>query len=677
MTASNWPRFVRIAIRVVLFTLILSFGFGLIQPEALLGKISGYNLLFPGRTRFPFGEYPQEAYNMTINNLDAMFASHEINNPLAVHNEYRVLVVGDSSVWGTLLRPEETLSGQLNALGLKTCDGRKMRFYNMGYPTLSWMKDLVILSEAQRYDPDMIIWMVTLESAGKIHELESPILLANPEKVAAVIQERQLQGYDLPITNSGLLENNLLAKRRDLADIIRLQVYGTMWAATGIDQVYPDRFELAQRDFEADATGFYEYQDPLQATDLAVDLIDAGRQMYANIPVLVVNEPIMISSGENSDVRYNYYYPRWAYDQYRQIMTAQAKGRDWQYLDLWNLVGEYEFTNTAIHTTPNGTQLTAQKIGEVVNQITYKTMNCLGNKMGTLYSLPTPTIVPTLTASPTAAAAQVHVTETPRVMVQSTPPVCNAEAWQDMAIVPGYVSPELIQSYQQGLLNGNNAHAISVIGDCQNVPSVFLGTFDDPASYRLGEEYAYLQPVIDYYKGSFARRGVAVSGGYNVASVLSPLQADPTVCEKGETPLDCELRLQKPGIVFISMETWWSKRPADVYEGYMRQIIERVLETGAIPILATKADDLEGNHEINQTIVKLGCEYQIPVWNFWKAVQPLPDEGLWTDGFHLTVGQNFFDNPGEMTMGRTMRNLSALQSLYSVWSILQQEQPQP
>ena len=66
-----------------------------------------------------------------------MFASHLIAAGPKPEDEYRVIVIGDSSVWGTLLRPEESLAGQLDAAGLTTCDGKQVRVYNLGYPTIS------------------------------------------------------------------------------------------------------------------------------------------------------------------------------------------------------------------------------------------------------------------------------------------------------------------------------------------------------------------------------------------------------------------------------------------------------------------------------------------------------------------------------------------------------------
>jgi hypothetical protein len=82
--------------------------------------------------------------------------------------------------------------------------------------------------------------------------------------------------------------------------------------------------------------------------------------------VTFVNEPILVSQGKNSDLRYNFFYPRWAYDQYRQQLSSLAQSSGWEYLDLWNLVDQAEFTNSAIHLTPAGEKLLAERVGQAL-----------------------------------------------------------------------------------------------------------------------------------------------------------------------------------------------------------------------------------------------------------------------------------------------------------------------
>ncbi|HEX6270861.1 MAG TPA: hypothetical protein VFZ43_11535 [Anaerolineales bacterium] len=262
----------------------------------------------------------------------------------------------------------------------------------------------------------------------------------------------------------------------------------------------------------------------------------------------------------------------------------------------------------------------------------------------------------------TALAVTRTFTPAPTTSPTPKPPLAEG-AWMNMPAVPTGVSDRAREIYELGLALGNDPTRFSVIGDCQNVSSYFLAVFDKQGEFSLGAEYAYLQPTIDYYQGSFSRTSLAVKGGFNAAAVISPLRADPKSCNNNESPLDCELRVWNPSVVFVSMETWWSEKPAEEYDKYMRRVIDRIIEAGAVPIIATKADNLEGDHSINATVAQIAYEYDTPLWNFWAAVQPLPNHGLWRDGFHLTFARNYFDDPERMKSAWPWRNLTALQTL--------------
>ena len=101
-----------VLLKAALLLLLFNFAFLLIKGVPF-NRLSLYNSVFPGRERFPFGE-TRESYNLSLFDLDAMFASHVLNGAEKTPDEYRVLLIGDSSVWGTLLTPEQTLAGQLN-----------------------------------------------------------------------------------------------------------------------------------------------------------------------------------------------------------------------------------------------------------------------------------------------------------------------------------------------------------------------------------------------------------------------------------------------------------------------------------------------------------------------------------------------------------------------------------
>ena len=243
------------------------------------------------------------------------------------------------------------------------------------------------------------------------------------------------------------------------------------------------------------------------------------------------------------------------------------------------------------------------------------------------------------------------------------------EAWMVAPIVP-QVTDTAREIYQRGLELGNRHDSFSKVGDCQNVSSHFLAIFDDPAEYALGD-FDSLQSTIDQFEESWARTSASVDNGFNVASVLSPLWSDPDVCEPGENPLECEYRLNKPSIVIVSMETWWAQRPAEEYEDYMRQIVEFWIDKGVVPILATKADNLEGDYGLNNAVYNVATEYDIPLWNFWLSIQTLPGNGLSEDDFHLTFARNFYDDPVRLQYSWPLRNLTALQAIDAVYQGLQ------
>lgn len=251
-------------------------------------------------------------------------------------------------------------------------------------------------------------------------------------------------------------------------------------------------------------------------------------------------------------------------------------------------------------------------------------------------------------------------------------PTVSLTDWTDLPVVPFEMSDRVREIYKHGLELGNNPNRFIKVGDCDATVTWFLGDFDlGPRYYSLGE-YEYLQETIDYFHGSFGRESIAVKRGFNAASVLSPIWADHELCEKNETPLACEVRIQMPLYAFVMIGTNDIHR-VEQFETNLEKIINYLIEHGVVPILVTKADNLEGDHRINQIISNVAQDYELPIWNYWRAVQTLPDQGLQEDGAHLTFAANKFDNPVNMRAAWPWRNLTALQVLDFVRTGLSEE----
>jgi hypothetical protein len=291
-----------------------------------------------------------------------MFASHTISRPKAA-DEFRLVFIGDSGVWGWLLENEQTLAGHINQGNYETANGRRVIAYNLGYPILALSKDLLILEEALVHEPDMIVWLVTLDSFPRHKQLQPPMVQNNQARMESLINRYNLalNPGDEGFVRPDFWEQTIVGQRRPLADLLRLQLYGFSWMATGIDQAVPDEITLRQSDFSEDIN-WQTFTEPAPLTDveLAFDLLAAGIELAGDVPVIVVNEPIFISVGENNHLRYNAFYPRWAYDAYRQLLADKSDKHHWQYLDLWDSIPSEEFTDTPVHLTARGEDLLAE-----------------------------------------------------------------------------------------------------------------------------------------------------------------------------------------------------------------------------------------------------------------------------------------------------------------------------
>ncbi|MFZ6031361.1 MAG: hypothetical protein ACOYYS_26930 [Chloroflexota bacterium] len=265
-----------------------------------------------------------------------------------------------------------------------------------------------------------------------------------------------------------------------------------------------------------------------------------------------------------------------------------------------------------------------------------------------LVAIQSPTASTTRTASETATPAPTNTpadppTETPPPTLTPTPtetliPTADTrllpDLWSAWTVLPT-VSGSLKPIYLRGKELGNDPNMFTRIGDCQSLPEVFLGIYDTDR-YWLGEDYKYLQGTIDHFAGAFSTPNVTVKDGYGVNSVFSPLMADPEWCESNETPLACEYRLHKPSVAFISMGTNWAPGGSGKFEEYLRQIVDFCFEHGIIPVLMTKADNIEQDNLLNKAIARVAYDYDIPMINVWAALQYMPNHGLQQDGIYLT-----------------------------------------
>ncbi|HNS07320.1 MAG TPA: SGNH/GDSL hydrolase family protein [Anaerolineaceae bacterium] len=268
-------------------------------------------------------------------------------------------------------------------------------------------------------------------------------------------------------------------------------------------------------------------------------------------------------------------------------------------------------------------------------------------------------------------------TETSPPVPTQTTIVRTPGFWKELPILPEELSVRAREIYQQGLAMGNDPRVYTKIGDCNSMSPDFLAGFG--GQYDLGEDFAYLQPAIDYFKKSYRLPNQATNPGTTTSRLLVSLWNNDE-CLPNEPMLECQYRVDNPSIAIIMLGTIDAKthqRQPEVYEQNLRVIIEKTISLGILPVLATKADNIEGDNSINETIARLAIEYELPLWNFWKAAQPLVNHGLQTDGEHLNFWSappsTDFSLPIALDYGKEVKNITALQLL----NFLMEELPAP
>ncbi len=273
----------------------------------------------------------------------------------------------------------------------------------------------------------------------------------------------------------------------------------------------------------------------------------------------------------------------------------------------------------------------------------------------------TPTEMPTNTALPTEIPTETIV------------PTLAPADWQNWPVIPESVSDKMKQVYQAGLDAGNNPAVFSKIGDSNSVMPSFLSCYDfGSKGYDLGP-YANLQPVITQFQWSFSRYSRGTKNGATAADMDGYNWYDDNVCWPYESALNCEYRLNNPSIAFIMFGTNDALMDSKIFREHLKSLVQKTLDRNIVPILGTKIDNLEGDNSFNEIIAETAAENEVPLWNLWRAEQPLPNHGLKEGDVHPTANDTSLCNfSGEdlQKYGWTMRNLTALQVLDRVWRLL-------
>ncbi|NLX09266.1 MAG: hypothetical protein GXY36_06385 [Chloroflexi bacterium] len=231
--------------------------------------------------------------------------------------------------------------------------------------------------------------------------------------------------------------------------------------------------------------------------------------------------------------------------------------------------------------------------------------------------------------------------------------------------------------FESGQQQNRKPTVVSKIGDCLTDNQYFLSPFGWH-EYNLGN-FVQLQEVISHFSLSLSYDSLAAYDGLVTTAVLDPAFANPMACLPGESPLRCEYRIRQPSVAVIMFgaQDLLFTSPAD-FDRSLRRIVHETIQAGVIPILSTFPGNVrlwDESVEYNQIVVLVALDYNVPLINLWRALEPLPNHGLNTDGRHLSLpvttgGDLTGDN---LRQGYPLRNLVTLQTLDALWRTAMQQ----
>ncbi|TVR22938.1 MAG: hypothetical protein EA396_04900 [Anaerolineaceae bacterium] len=293
-----------------------------------------------------------------------------------------------------------------------------------------------------------------------------------------------------------------------------------------------------------------------------------------------------------------------------------------------------------------------------------------------------PPVVSQVTPTPARAAPTIapYQDEAPRYIPTSFPPTATPPPAPRVDHINGVhighflrLNPAIVDQvriiYRRGQTQGRNPQAFAKLGDSTIAHPYFMADFDS-GRYYLGA-YDYLQPTIDYFRGSFGRESVAVRVGLHTWSVLDPMWSGGG-CLGGEHILACEIRLHNPAFIFIRLGSNDAGAVAAVRRN-LRLIVLYCIERGVVPVLGTKADRFEGAHDANNSIIReVAAEFNLPLLDYDLLAETLPNRGLAADRVHMTgFRPPDYTQSTAFQRGHSVHNLSALMTLEVLLKIVQ------
>lgn len=292
-------------------------------------------------------------------------------------------------------------------------------------------------------------------------------------------------------------------------------------------------------------------------------------------------------------------------------------------------------------------------------------------------------------------------------------------SWRDAAVVPRpdpRLQAKAERVFARGFREGQRADVFAKVGDSISAMPAFMQGLGC-GRWSAGP-HSELAPTVRFFArralpgtsaacsrvNSFSRSSAATQAFAISGWALVPGASHDPACRSNETPLACELRIDRPSYAVVlygtndvtaGVDIWHIDALPEFLEN-MRRIIKVLSQRGVLPVLNTIPPRTDGlavaaeTERFNVALYRLARRWHLPIINLWRAFHGLPNEGLAPGdvhpSFYCPAVYAGLCNPGSnapacqaasftragLKYGHDVRNLVTLETLARLRRVAQQ-----
>jgi hypothetical protein len=291
-------------------------------------------------------------------------------------NELRVFLYGDSAVFGHPLHSEDTVAYHLNEHFDRS--GIPAHIFNLGFAGAFQLKDALIMRASLAYQPDVIVYAVTLSEFDHfapcwwpgivaLFDANRPLVLQFAAEHPAGLQE-PLEIYR-SLLSAPSLEHSPAQQLRQLGAFVRTAAREEALRIRryALPNLPDDPVETEGRQNHYDCAKTKKMIEQHYSNWQTWNILAYLREIRdaTGIPVLVVNWPV---ANEPVDDCYNVRYTNAALREYNQWLAEQVRASGFSYVDLYDFLSPEDFVDS-LHVTAAGHRKLAERLAPILDSL--------------------------------------------------------------------------------------------------------------------------------------------------------------------------------------------------------------------------------------------------------------------------------------------------------------------